>query len=60
MQFDTAPTGDVYIKKVKHLVLAQHHTTINVDINSSVRIDVATDPEELESGEYNNVGKAHP
>ena len=45
------PAGSVYIKTVKNLTIAQHHTTINVDLNSSVRIDVATDPEEIESGE---------
>ena len=51
-QFGTTPEGGVYIKTVKNLTIAQSHTTINVDLNSSVRIDVATDPEAVEAGEY--------
>ena len=46
------PAGGIYIKKVKNLTIAQSYTTINVDLNSSVRIDVATDPEEIAAGEY--------
>ena len=42
----------VYIKKAKNVTIAKRHITINVDLNNSVKISIATDPEEIECGEY--------